>query len=715
VREVSTQTIALVLDGLAHRALDPAPFLEGTGVDVATLRDPLTRVDWDVWVTLLDRIQDRIGGPSEMEHLFVPRAGERTRHPFVALGRSFLGIDDLYRLLVRWGMQRQLRVIQARFERIDATHARVTMSIDERATASEATFRFTAGIMRALPGLQGLPHATVRARYAPRHVVFDLDLPTRPSFLARARLVARFMGGADATLDELAQQSREIHEKNLELEDRVADLAKAEAELRERDEWLALALEAGRVGTWTMDDATSPPRASPGFFRLLGLDPAVATPEQAFERYHPDDRASVRASLDELLSGGRDMELEVRARDRSDVPIWLRITGRRVGTRFVGTVVDVTERHALEARLRLADRLAAVGTLAAGVAHEINNPLTYVMGNAELLRHELPALAAEGARLDEQLEEMLEGLGRIRQVVRDLRTFARPQDDVVARVSLGAVVSAALRLVGHQLRHRARVIYVPPAEDLVVIGNEARLGQVLTNLLINAAHATRHRPAEDALVSVSLARRGAETVTEVRDNGTGIPREQLERIFDPFYTTKEVGEGTGLGLSVCQGIVQGLGGRIEVDSEVGAGSTFRVILPTAPPSRTASTEGGPAPGPIARRVLLVDDEPLVRRTVARMLRAEGCEVMEAEGGRDALEKARAASFDVILCDLMMPDVHGVDVYRALESTSPAAAERVVFLSGGAVTPDVQAFLAACPRPCLEKPFRMDDLRRLVAS
>ncbi|WP_407667435.1 ATP-binding protein [Myxococcus dinghuensis] len=255
-------------------------------------------------------------------------------------------------------------------------------------------------------------------------------------------------------------------------------------------------------------------------------------------------------------------------------------TGRRL---LCGVSLDITDRKAMQAQLVVSDRLAAVGTLAAGVAHEINNPLAFVLSNLSFLAVELKAVARELpmgriSEMEEVLREAVDGAHRVRQIVRDLRTFSRGDEDVATAVNLQAVLESAITMARGELKMRAQIIR--DFQDVPLVeGSEGRFGQVFLNLLINAAHAIPEGRPEHNEVRIVLRPEGARVLVEVHDTGVGMTPEVRARIFDPFFTTKPVGEGTGLGLSICHGIVTGFGGEISVESEPGRGSTFRVSLP----------------------------------------------------------------------------------------------------------------------------------------
>lgn len=386
---------------------------------------------------------------------------------------------------------------------------------------------------------------------------------------------------------------------------------------------------------------------------------------------------------------------------------------------------DVTEQRQLQARLTLADRLASVGTLAAGIAHEINNPLAFVLSNLAFLsdefRHHLSPGAGvhelrppDVAEWQEVLGEACEGAERVRQIVRQLKTFSRPDEERMTPVDVHAVLDSVVMMAANEIRHRARLRRdygtVPQ-----VLANEGRLCQVFLNLVVNAAQAIPEGSAHDHEVVLATRAAGGQVVVEVRDTGSGIAPEVMGRIFDPFFTTKPVGVGTGLGLSICHGIIAGLGGDIQVESAVGRGSTFRVVLPAPAPAPVHRPPEAPAPvAPVAPRgrVLVVDDEPAVGRVLQRMLRGHDVEV--ATSGRQALERmSRAPAFDAVLCDVMMPDLAGRDVYETVRREYPGLERRFVFVSGGAFTAGAREFLERIPNPLLEKPFDEARVRGAV--
>ncbi len=390
---------------------------------------------------------------------------------------------------------------------------------------------------------------------------------------------------------------------------------------------------------------------------------------------------------------------------------------------------DVTEQKRLQKQLELADRLASLGTMAAGVAHEINNPLFVVFANAGLVLEELtgalsePATSESGAlqharALKESIDmqrQILSAASRITRIVADLGAFSRPELQASGSVDVRDAIEWAIRSTAHEFRHRARLsttLSKVPRVD----ADETRLGQVLVNLLINAAHAIAPGNVEGNQVLVTTGTNdGGHVIIEVSDTGSGIPAEVLNRIFEPFFTTKPVGEGTGLGLSICHGIVASMGGALTVESKAGKGTTFRLELPAGTTQEPSVATSPQALAVVRRgRLLVIDDEEMVLSAVSRILNQH--EVVCMSHAHEAMGRLRGDDkFDIILCDLMMPSMTGIEFYEELLTTLPQMASRVVFLSGGAMTSKAAEFLRIVPNERVQKPFGVSDLRSMVQA
>jgi signal transduction histidine kinase len=371
-----------------------------------------------------------------------------------------------------------------------------------------------------------------------------------------------------------------------------------------------------------------------------------------------------------------------------------------------------------QARLVATERVAAVGELAAGVAHEVNNPLAYISANITFAMEQLSeqgGLAPAGlGDVLAALADAKQGASRIALITRDLKVFSRGDATRREAVDVRKTIESCISMAWNEIRHRAALVKdfgeTPPIE-----ANEGRLAQVFLNLLLNAAQAIPEGNAAAHEIRLRTRTSGGNVTVEISDTGTGIPPEYLGRLFEPFFTTKPIGVGTGLGLSVCHGIVKSLGGTIEAKSVQGKGATFLVTLPIGNvPSAELDKASAPPVAAGRSRVLLVDDDPLVLTAVKRILR--GHDVSSIQDSREALSLLQAdGGFDLILCDLMMPNFSGMELYEALRKTAPDLLTRIVFLTGGAFTPQSREFLDGLQGPYMEKPFDPDVLLALVAG
>jgi PAS domain S-box-containing protein len=393
-----------------------------------------------------------------------------------------------------------------------------------------------------------------------------------------------------------------------------------------------------------------------------------------------------------------------------------RVTGFRLqdGAEALGLAFlfrDVSEQHRWEAQLDQMERMASLHTLSAGIAHELNNPLSYVLANARVALERLQGHPDEDLR--EALAELVEGSERIAGIVGDLRVFARGDAEFGTHpTDLGAVVEAARKLTAKWVDARASLTVELTASPLVE-AHERRLEQVLVNLLINAAQAIPERAEGKGRILVRAQPSDGGVALEVVDDGEGMTPDVQRRIFEPFFTTRPVGVGTGLGLAVCHGLVRSMGGTLTVRSAPGEGSTFRLWLRVAQPRRVEAPTPAPCSGGERKlKVLLVDDEPLVLKALARILKAH--EVTTVSSVRAALEHFSAgARFDVLLCDLMMPEQTGIDLYERLKVEVPEQAARMVFLTGGAFTERADRFLKSVRNRQLIKPVDATVLRQTV--
>jgi two-component system cell cycle sensor histidine kinase/response regulator CckA len=401
----------------------------------------------------------------------------------------------------------------------------------------------------------------------------------------------------------------------------------------------------------------------------------------------------------------------------------------------IGVATDVTERLSMQRQINQAERLAALGRLAASVAHEINNPLAYSM-EALRLAGEIVArgrrTAGEDApRLDELLREARDGMERVRHITRDLKLFSREDDDVRRPHDVRGALTAATKMVATRVGARARVD-LEPGPSATVLADDKRLVQIFVNLVLNAADALPAEGVERNRITLRSRLEGPMVAIDVADNGPGIPADLRDRVFEPFFTTKPVGEGTGLGLFVTRNLVEALGGTIAIGDAAGGGAQFTIRLPTVEPAPAAAPippsppppppppippRADAAAGPARARVLIIDDEPQIAQ-VFRSALAKQHDVLAFTNGRAALgHLLESPAYDLVLCDLMMADLSGMKVFEEVRRMRPGHERAFVFMTGGVFDPQVAEFLASVPNECLDKPFdiRVEVARRLAAS
>ncbi len=457
----------------------------------------------------------------------------------------------------------------------------------------------------------------------------------------------------------------------------------------------------------------------------------VADSRVFLDRVHPEDRDDLRESLAHSAETLSLWTWEGRILLPNNDVRWFQAQSRPVrnddGTVvWDGVMLDMSERKDLQARLMLSDRMASIGTLAAGVAHEINNPLTYVLANLHILgkRAEKAANDTDDAAREllcstdtvQLLRETAEGARRVRDIARDLKTFSRSSDEVQP-VDVRQVLDSSVRMAINEIRHRARLErnYM---ETPLVLANSSRLGQVYLNLIVNAAQAIPEGAAEDNLIRLTTTT-SADGFAEVivSDTGSGIPSQLLERIFEPFVTMKPIGVGTGLGLYICRDIIHHLGGAIEVDSVLGEGTSFKVRLPPAPADvklgAQAAAGGRKREKQLPRsRILVIDDEPNIGRSFVRSLPEHDITVVDS--GREGIRRLDDGErFDLIFCDVMMPDLTGRDVHEQIVERHTDMLDRIVFMTGGAFTERASEFIERVNAQRIDKPFDITTIRTVI--
>jgi PAS domain S-box-containing protein len=465
--------------------------------------------------------------------------------------------------------------------------------------------------------------------------------------------------------------------------------------------------------------------ASPAAQSVLGLTPDALSGRSLLADVHPEDHERLSAALQAVvgLPGEVVERTEFRMRHADGTWRWLEATGtNQIGNSAVNGIVinarDISEAKEAEdeiarqrENLHQREKLAAMGSLLAGVAHELNNPLSIVVGRATMLQEEA---VDEGTRT--VADKIRAAAERCARIVRTFLAMARQRKPEQSVLSINAVLNDCVEMLGYGLRTAGITTEKQLAADLPPIsGNADQLHQVFLNLIVNAQQAMETQPLPRRLRIVS-DRYEDRVRIRIFDNGPGIAPAIRSRIFDPYFTTKPPGGGTGVGLAVSLGIVESHNGSLTVESPPEGGAIFQVLLPTQSGEETPDQQPTSMPesantkGP---RLLIVDDEPEVGSLLADILRRDSAVIDVVASGQEALHLLAKREFDAILTDLRMPEMDGPELFRQIEQRWPLRARLVVFITGDALSPTVQTFLAGTGQPYLEKPFVPAEVRKVV--
>lgn len=445
---------------------------------------------------------------------------------------------------------------------------------------------------------------------------------------------------------------------------------------------------------------------------LLGQPVEILLPDRLRDTHllHRNDyHAAPRAR-----AMGAGLDLFGRRKDGSEVPVEISLSPHETDEGiFVTSVIrDVTRRKETEEALRQSEKLVTMGSLLAGVAHELNNPLSVVLGYANLLAQ------GDQGRAVERIAKIKSSAERCARIVKNFLALARqhpPERDVVG---LAKIVHEAIELLVYQLRVDDVAVTLDFAPDLPVLwADPHQLHQVFINLITNAHQAMAHAAPPRQLTITARHDPPRATVTiDIADTGPGMPLEVRSRIFEPFYTTKPPGQGTGLGLALCQGIIMDHGGTIAVETAPGRGTVFRIELPVKPPPAAVTAEPTAAAQPLrSLRILVVDDEPDVAAVLADLLAGDGHRVEIAPNGARAIERLQAETYDVILSDLRMPELDGPSFYRTLVHHGHPLVRRFIFVTGDALGEGARKFLEETGVLSVSKPFEREQIRRVIGT
>ncbi|HEY5956120.1 MAG TPA: PAS domain S-box protein [Polyangiaceae bacterium] len=461
---------------------------------------------------------------------------------------------------------------------------------------------------------------------------------------------------------------------------------------------------------------------------MFGVERTLLIGANVAELFHAEDAGVLLANLGRIERGELVPPHEYRAIARDKTPLVIELSCVILEYEDEPTVLifgrDVTERKREEQRLLQADRLSALGMLASGMAHAINNPLTYVLLNLDHLLRRLPGLAGDPLAITDvmaRLAEAREGAERMATIVKRMRSFARTDETANRILDLRTVLESVLELVGHEVHHRGRLTTrfedVPP-----VLANEAKIEQICLGLLLFAAQMLPDDAAKRHEVRLSLESDERKfAVLEIVCEGCDVGAINVDRLFDPFNSNDD-GRALGIGLNVCSGLVEQLGGHIEAQVLPGTGLLLRTAIPCVPIQRVIESQRSIEPtssllpsAPGTARILVVDDDPGVGKALRLMLEGEH-DVEALTCPREALRQLLSdSSYDLVFCDLMMPDLSGMDIYQVLRFNRPGYESKIVFMTGGAFSTSVRRFLAQVPNQRIEKPFNLRALQRIITK
>jgi PAS domain S-box-containing protein len=540
--------------------------------------------------------------------------------------------------------------------------------------------------------------------------------------------------GVARDITERKRMEEELRLAHEELEKRVVErteqLEKTAEALRASEERYALAVHGSNDGIWDLNLATGEAYHSPRWKSILGYegDEITGNFKEWESRLHPDDYQKVMEAGKAYEEGrAPSFEIEYRLRHKDGDYRWVLTRGaclcdsQRKPYRMAGSLTDITERKKLEQQLLQSQKMESVGILAGGVAHEFNNLLTAISGYGQILQESIPA---DDDLSRESIENIMKASDRAADLTRGLLAFSRKQVISPKPVHIDTLISNTGKIIRRVIGEDIEFSTGFAGKNLLVKADPGQIEQVLMNMATNARDAMPHGGRLTVATRRVVVREGSEArydlpepgqyaLISVADSGTGIDGKSLESIFEPFYTTKEVGKGTGLGLSVAHGIIKQHNGSILVSSEPGKGTTFNIYLPLVEGHAVKEESKMPAPLINGMETLLVaEDEEIVRMFMKKILERAGYKVIVADNGEDAVARFREhGDISLVLSDVVMPGKNGREVLNEVRKMNPGI--KMVFISGYAADMMSRKGMIEEGAEFITKPFKKNDLLQKV--
>jgi PAS domain S-box-containing protein len=708
-REVSCRILRVFFDELRTRGIPADYLVEGSGLRVDDLQDRNRRIGWETFRRVMANA-GRMWSDDQLAEISGRFPLHPAARPFAVAARVFVEPGDLYRWVVseKGPVRNLVHCVRFELREISPREHEVVLRMEPGYAPCPEYAAGARGAIAATPRLLGLPPAEVRMEPGADAVRYFVRTNGRGGAIARLRRSVRWLLDSRAVAAELREAYDSLQNAHERLLEETAQRARAERALRERENQLHWVIDHAPVAVFALDREGTVTLSEGRALRDLGLAPGERVGRNVFEFHkdHPTIPGDTRRAL-----AGEAFHTTARVGDVT-IETWFMPhydeNGRLDGT--VGVALDVTERLALETEVRRRDRMRALGTLAGGIAHDFNHVLTAVLGNAQLAASKLP----EDHEVLRHLEEIRQAGSRARGLVDQILTFSRSDAPARRPLPVQDAVRDALDFLRSTFPRCIEVRESLDAPLAVVDANPTQIQQVVLNLGSNAqdAVAPAGGTVEIALAEVDVddaeakaspdLRPGPYVRLTVRDTGCGIADDVMDRIFDPFFSTKEEGRGSGLGLSVVHGIVREHGGAIRVRSAPGAGTTVEVLLPRIP----AAPRSAP-------RVLFVDDDEQIARCVGRMLEGIGCEARTSSSGEEALERLQEdpGGFDLVITDQNMARMSGTGLVEQVRRIRP---ELPVILCTGYVDDFTRDFAHRQGfRAYLAKPVEPGELERSV--
>ena len=720
VSEVSCRAFGFFEACAARGIVDLDELLADCPVPRATLEDPNARMSWGDFAQLMQRLRELVGDDAALEESAEGVLVPKVTGPARRVASTLTDPLALYRVLLRWFSPVFFRNVEVTTRELDRNALAVEFFIPEPFEPCVGYMLVARGSLRVIPRLLDLPDAAVRGDVGERRSSLVVTPPTSRRLGSRLRLAWRTLaGGSNALIDELdslQQQLTESYRQVARFENAIAKTSGTHQRLIAAFPDLVVRLRGDGTVIDIHTGSDFPERELiQGLVgqNLFAVAPLISNVDP--KRFDEGQQLLQEAMTDQRI---RDTEVVTAGTGKGKRHFEVRIIPDGPEEALV-LVRDVTERRRMEERLAIAERMASLGTVAAGVSHELNNPLTFVLANLGVARELAAPLALGDPGAYEELAQALrdaeDGAVRMRRIIAELGDYARSGSDELEPVDVAVALESAITITHNEIRLRAELVR-RLAPNLVINANPGQITQVFVNLLINAVQAIpEDAPPGTHRIVVEAVDRGDDVEVRVIDSGEGMTPDTLSRMFDPFFTTKSK-HGTGLGLAISQRIVSELGGSIEATSRVGEGTTFRVTFPRAPhrpvTGDLTATAAELVDDAKRCRVLVVDDEPLVARALRRALRDH--DVVVVHGGGEALTRLRETpDFDVVLCDLMMPGMSGLELRRLVDNELADATPPFLFMSGGTLSDAALAYIEEHPTRFLRKPVGPAEIRAFI--